>query len=394
MLIVPIEDAKPGMTLAMPVAHPDHPEQDLLKAGYVLEGDVVKRMTELGVLMLYVDYPGLDDLDKHITVNLSPARQKLYSQIKETVVSNQRRTKPAVSYGDYYTNTRELILTLMCQGQHPVYVEHMAGMGGDAITHATTVAHLGLLLGIKLDSYLIQQRKRLAPSHAKEVVNIGVAGMLHDMGKLGLPPELQKYDGVHLPEKPDELAAWEEHVQKGYDMVRGGVEPSAAAAVLHHHQHWDGTGFPVTRYRDGTTSHPKENRIHIFARIIAVADLYDRLTIAPDGAGRRSNLEVLHLMRTQYASWCDPTVLEKLQAITPPFPPGVMVRLSDDTNAVVVDLNPDDPYKPVVKRIYGTEMQLDDKRVELARGDSPSITHVGKTPVEGLIPEAALAAAV
>jgi HD-GYP domain-containing protein (c-di-GMP phosphodiesterase class II) len=388
VLTLPIEQAKPGMTLAAPVTHPDHPDQDLLKAGYALEPQVIQRLKGMGVGYIYVDYPGLDDLDRHLAVNLSPARQRLYTQIKETIVAGQQRTRPAVSYADYYNTTRELVLTLMSQGQHPVYIEHMSRLGDDAITHSTAVAHLGLLLGIKLQAYLVSQRRRLSPQHAKEVVNIGVAGMLHDMGKLRLPPELQQYNGAHVPKKPDDLLSWQGHVQEGYEMIRSGVEPSAAAAVLHHHQHWDGSGFPAIEHRDGTKSLPSQERIHIFARIVSVADLYDRLaTPAELRPARRPNLQVLHLLRTQYASWCDPTVLKALHLITPPFPPGSILMLSDGSNAVVVDIGYHDPYRPLVKRVIGPDLQLDEKRTDLSEPDAPRITHLGKTPVEGLVPE-------
>lgn len=393
MLTLPIEEAKPGMTLAAPVTHPEHPDQELLKFGYVLEQEVLKRLRDMGVGMVYVDYPGLEDLDRHLAANLSPARQKLYSQIKDTVVANQRHTKSGVSYTDYYATTRELILTLMSQGQHPIYIEHLSRMGSDSVTHSAAVAHLALMLGIKLETYLIQQRKRLPAHHAKEVVNVGVAGMMHDMGKLSLPPELQRFTCINPPEKPDELEQWQEHTNKGYDLIRGGVEPSAAAAVMHHHQHWDGSGFPVTVYRDGTRATPKETRIHIFARLVAAADLYDRLATPMDKSERRSNLEILHLLDTRYAGWCDPTVLKALKSMVPPFPPGAIVRLSDNTSAVVVEVESDNAYRPTVKRIIGDDMKLEETRLKLSNPDSPTITHVGKTSVEGFIPESLVAAA-
>jgi len=377
------------MTLAAPVTHPEHPDQDLLKYGYVLEQEVIQRVKDMGIGYIYVDYPGLDDLDRHLAVNLSPARQKLYSQIKETMIAGQKRTRPAVSYTDYYATTRELVLTLLSQGQHPVFLDHMSRMGNDAVTHATAVAHLALLLGIKLETYLIAQRRRLPPSHAKEVVNIGVAGMLHDMGKLKLPERLQKYNGANLPENPEDLEPWQAHVHEGYEMIRGGVEPSAASAVLNHHQRWDGSGFPLTVHKDGTTSCLKENRIHIFARIVAAADLYDRVATPIDGSPRRSNFEVLHLMRCQYGSWCDPSVLKMLHLICPPFPPGSFVTLSDDTIAVVVDVGHADAYRPIVKRVVGPDLMLDDKRLDLAAQDGPQITHLGRTPVDAFIPTAA-----
>ncbi len=387
MLILAVEEAKAGMTLAAPVTHPDHPDQDLLKAGYVLIDEVLGRLRGMGVAFVYVDYPGLDDLDRHLAVNLSPARQKLYKQIKETIGAGQRRTKPAVSYIDYYATSRELITTLMDQGQHPIYIEHMSRMGADAVTHAAAVAHLSLLLGIKLEPYLIAQRQRLPAHHAKEVVNLGVAGMLHDMGKLNLPEELQRYTGASPPEDEEQLRQWQEHSRQGYEMVRAGIEPSAAAAVLHHHQHFDGSGFPATVHRDGTRSHLAAKGVHVFARIIAVADLYDRLATPMDDRQRRPNLQVLHLMKTRYASWCDPVVLRMLESIAPPFPPGSMLTLSDGTCAVVVDVGTNDPYRPIIKRITDDNLTLDEKRVDLRAANSPTITHVGKVAVQNLISE-------
>lgn len=384
MLTLPIEQAEPGMKLAAPVTHPEHPDQDLLKMGYVLEAQVIGRLKSLGIGYIYVDYPGLDDLDRHLASHLSPARQKLYSQIKETIVAGQKRTRPAVSYTDYYATTRELVLTLMSQGQHPVYIENMSRMGDDAVTHAAAVAHLGLLLGIKLELYLISQRKRLSAQHAKEVVNIGVAGMLHDMGKLTLPEPLRIHNGLQLPEKPDDLEQFQAHAQRGYELIRGGVEPSAAAAVLQHHQHWDGSGFPSLAHREGASPR-KQDQIHIFARVVAVADLYDRLAAPTGAAQRRPNIAVHHLLRTRYASWCDPLILRTLEAVAPPFPPGSIVTLSDGVSAVVVDVDPADPYRPVVKRWLGQSKGVDGGRLDLQEAGAPTITHVAGEPVRELM---------
>ena len=49
LLIVPLDDVRPGMQLAAPVKHPDHPDQDLLKRGYVIEETVLSRLRDLGI---------------------------------------------------------------------------------------------------------------------------------------------------------------------------------------------------------------------------------------------------------------------------------------------------------------------------------------------------------
>jgi HD-GYP domain-containing protein (c-di-GMP phosphodiesterase class II) len=374
------------MTLAVPVTHPEHPDQDLLKRGYSLEADVIERLRAMGVQHIYVDYPGLDDLDRHMEVNLSPARQTLYSQIKRAVRVGHNTTRPAVAYDDYYSTTRDLITTLLMQGKHPVYLEHLSTMGDDAVSHATAVSHLALLLGIKLETYLISQRKRLPAHHAKEVVNIGVAGMLHDLGKTKLPADLQKYNGLHLPQDPAQLELWQTHAQEGYDMVRQGIEPSAAATVLHHHQHFDGSGFPSIVAGDGRKSTPSGERIHIFARILAAANLYDRVASPPGSRSRRANIEVLHRIRTEYAGWCDPTVYKMLELVAPPFPPALLVKLSDGGSAIVIDVGQPNPYQPIIKRVVGADLTLDDKRVDLSVPGAPRITHVGQTNIESFMP--------
>ena len=175
----------------------------------------------------------------------------MYQQIRDTMLRCRAARAPGVAFPDYYAVTRDMVTTLMSQGAHPVYMERISGLGADAVAHATTVAHLSLDLGLRLESYLIQQRARLAPQHAQEVVNLGVAGMLHDIGKMKLPEALQQRCEIDAPssapDDEDARAQWESHPRLGYDMLRGGIESSAAAAVLHHHQHFDGTGFPRRR---------------------------------------------------------------------------------------------------------------------------------------------------
>jgi HD-GYP domain-containing protein (c-di-GMP phosphodiesterase class II) len=372
------------MKLAAPVSHPDHPEQDLLKRGYTLEPAVIRRLKDCNVDYIYVDYPGLEELDKYLVAQLSPARQSIYSLIKKGVQESQSRARPAIPYGAYREASQELIKTLLEQGPSAIYMDQVARMGADAVGHATAVAHLSLLLGLKLESYLIQQRKRLPPSHAKDVVNLGLAGMLHDTGKLQLPEPLRKYTEVDPPEDERERKEWETHARLGYEMVHNSIEPSAACAILHHHQHFDGTGFPVQKHSDGTSSIMEGHKIHVFARILHVANLYDRLTAGSEKR-RRTNLEIHYLLRTQYADAVDPTVLQCLQHVCPPFPPGSTVGLSDGTQAIITGVDGADPYRPTVRRIIAEGTVAEDTLALRSTG-APAIVSVGGVQVDRLLP--------
>ncbi|MER5859991.1 HD-GYP domain-containing protein [Streptomyces sp900105245] len=93
------------------------------------------------------------------------------------------------------------------------------------------------------------------------------AGILHDVGKLGVPTRLLRKDG---PLTPEERRIIELHPEYGHEMVRGiSFLGEARAAILHHHERLDGSGYPYGLA--GT-------RIPECARVVAVADAFDAMT--------------------------------------------------------------------------------------------------------------------
>ncbi|MDJ1135568.1 HD-GYP domain-containing protein [Streptomyces iconiensis] len=93
------------------------------------------------------------------------------------------------------------------------------------------------------------------------------AGILHDVGKLGVPTRLLRKDG---PLTPQERRVIELHPEYGHEMVRGiGFLGEARSAILHHHERMDGSGYP---YGLSGTDIPE------FARVVAVADAFDAMT--------------------------------------------------------------------------------------------------------------------
>ena len=373
MLIVPLDEARPGMKLAAPVAHPDNPFQDLLRSGYELEDSVLDRMRSIGVPFIYVEYPALDSLDRHLAVQLSPARQEIYKKIKASITQVQKETRSCVSYSDYCSATRDLIEALLTQGQNPIYLDQMSRQGGDAVAHASAVAHLSLLLGLKSEQYLIDQRSRLPPNRAKDVVNLGVAGMMHDLGVSKLREELQQYSDADPPEDPIDRAEWETHAQIGYEMIRNDVEATAAASVYQHHQHFDGSGFPKRPNGGGDAAAMESEKIHVFARIIQCANLHDRLSSPVGKRPRRRNVEIYRLMQANYAGWCDPQIVRVLQMIAPPYPPGSRLRLTDGSRVIVKESNANAPLKPVVQRLAEDDWTPVGEAIDLRLPGAPAI---------------------
>ncbi|MET8245677.1 HD-GYP domain-containing protein [Streptomyces sp. NPDC005202] len=93
------------------------------------------------------------------------------------------------------------------------------------------------------------------------------AGILHDVGKLGVPTRLLRKDG---PLTPEERRVIELHPEYGHEMVRGiSFLGEARAAILHHHERLDGSGYPY-----GLMG----SQIPECARVVAVADAFDAMT--------------------------------------------------------------------------------------------------------------------
>jgi diguanylate cyclase (GGDEF)-like protein/putative nucleotidyltransferase with HDIG domain len=121
-------------------------------------------------------------------------------------------------------------------------------------SHSTRVAELGAWIAARMGL------------DVEHVELTRLAGSLHDLGKLAVPEEILRKPG---PLTPPERMVLERHSQIGFRMLESlGVDP-VAEWVLHHHERWDGLGYP-----DGLAG----EQIPLGARIIFVADAYDAMT--------------------------------------------------------------------------------------------------------------------
>ncbi|MFJ8564581.1 HD-GYP domain-containing protein [Streptomyces sp. NPDC093514] len=142
--------------------------------------------------------------------------------------------------------------------------------------HRATIRALVHAVDIK-DRYTRGHSERVGQASAMIARELGmtedrletvrIAGILHDVGKLGVPTRLLRKDG---PLTPQERRIIELHPEYGHEMVRGiGFLGEARSAILHHHERVDGSGYPY-----GLTG----EQIPVLARVVAVADAFDAMT--------------------------------------------------------------------------------------------------------------------
>ncbi|MFO1398150.1 MAG: DUF3391 domain-containing protein [Burkholderiales bacterium] len=192
--------------------------------------------------------------------------------------------------------------------------------------HALSVMTLSLLLG---------KQARL-PEEALHA--LGVAALLHDIGQLAINPSILKN-----PERNrHEEAIYQTHCALGVESVqRGGrVSQSLTQAILHHHEHYDGSGYP---------DHLSGEQIHIAARVIAVANRFDNLANPMNNRHALSPSEALSRMWVREKHWFDPVLLQLFVRAMGVYPPGTVVQLDDGRlGTVVISATADNLLAPQV----------------------------------------------
>ncbi len=131
-----------------------------------------------------------------------------------------------------------------------------------------------------------------------------VAGMLHDVGKLAIDTEVLTRPGLLTP---DELRHMREHAARG-EKILASVPylRDAAPAIRHHHERWDGCGYP-----DGLAG----EAIPIMARIVTVCDSYDAMVADRPYRPPKSPIEALAELRELAGEQFDPQVVEAFCAL-------------------------------------------------------------------------------
>ncbi|MEM8781287.1 MAG: HD domain-containing phosphohydrolase [Planctomycetota bacterium] len=355
MLRVDATKLRPGMTLALPVMHPQTPSQTLLKTGFTLSEAAITRLRDFKIRTVWVRAPGMAFLEKHVHPEVMAAQSAVFTEIAGAFEAAQRSAAPKLPIADYTDAVTNLIRQCLEQPTAAMFVGDLHHAGDDQLRHASGVAYLSLLMGLKLDGYLVQSRKHVRPDRAKDVKNLGIGAMLHDIGVTRLDADDRD---AFLKHGDDDHAGWRQHPALGFQMVRGQVEPTAATVVLHHHQRADGSG-----YAGGEHPTLSGESIHIYARIAGVADQFDRLR-RPPGLPEQPVAFALHaMMMPAMRQRFDETVLQALLRVVPPFAPGSRLLLSDGTAAVAVAPHDDAPCRPTIQAVASLDA-LDDPDAE------------------------------
>lgn len=199
------------------------------------------------------------------------------------------------------------------------------GSGERAALHPVNVTVLCLLLGKTL---------ALDPGQLRE---LGLAALLHDVGKLSLPQRLHWQDPSL---SPGEDKMYKNHVSLGVAVGRRmGLSSGALLGISQHHEMVDGSGFPAGVLADGMS---------VVSRVLALVNSYDNLCNPLLASHAATPHEALALLFAQSKTRFDAVCLNAFVRLMGVYPPGSVVQLSDERYALVMTVNSARPLRPQV----------------------------------------------
>jgi putative nucleotidyltransferase with HDIG domain len=198
--------------------------------------------------------------------------------------------------------------------------------GDEAYFHGLNVSILSMMLAKDLD--LSAEQARL----------LGAGALLHDIGRIRIPDRVLRKDPEEFTRPERELYA--SHVEYGVEIGKQvNLAPEALEIVAQHHEMADGSGYP---------RHCNQEQTAPLARIVSLANYYDNLCNPVVPSQAMTPHEALSYVFARRRDKFDARVLQLMIRSLGVYPPGCVVRLSNDAIAMVTSVNPNKALRPWV----------------------------------------------
>lgn len=199
------------------------------------------------------------------------------------------------------------------------------------------------LHSVAVCALMIALSKQLGLSDA-DIKDAGMAGLLHDVGKMMIPEEVLNKPGKLTDEEFEIVKA---HPLRGWEVlnISKGANAVVLDVVLHHHERVDGTGYPEKISGEALT---------LFARMGAVCDVYDALTSNRCYKNGWEPAEALRKM-AEWKGHFDERIFHAFVKTIGIYPSGTLVKLKSGRLAVVIEQTEKSLLTPLVKAFFSTK---------------------------------------
>lgn len=325
MILMPLNLVREGMVTARPIF--TSKDSMLLDEGVVIKERYLNKLAELGIRSLYIrddlsDKNTIHDIvRKELRIGSFFAIEKIMDNIcyfDEKEVENIRNL------------VNKIIDDLLEAEDILVNLSEIRALDDYTYGHCVNVTILSLITAISLG----YDREKL--------IDLGIGAMLHDIGKTKIDSDIIN--------KPSTLTIMEyeqikKHTTLGYAILNNikNISYDSRIIALSHHERYDGKGYPQNL---------KSEDIHPFARIVAVADVFDALTNDRVYKSRVNTNEAIDYIASVSGSQFDNVIVDKFVENIARYPVGQGILLNTGYKGYVVFNKKNYPARPTVRILY------------------------------------------
>ncbi len=327
----------------------------LLAKGVLLTDIYLRKLHDLGISEIYVEDSSTQDIVIKETISPETKRRALNIITKEfTKVSSFKSEKKVNIQTKLFQEAVDSILEELRNNKSALLnLVNLKTFDDYTYVHSFNVTIYSLIIG--MDLYLNEEKLR----------KLGLGAIFHDIGKMTIPIEILNKKGSLTSEEYEIIKS---HTKEGYKIL--GKVPNMPAVSRHvalsHHERCDGKGYPK-----GLTC----DKIPLFSRIVAVADVYDALTTERPYRKKILPHEAIEILMASAGPHLDFEMVRIFEKRIAPYPIGTTVRLTTGEVGVVKDVKYGFTTRPTIKVLYdknGNKLPPD-KVYELDLIEHPSI---------------------
>ena len=337
MRSIPVEELQPGMILARSIINDEM--MVILSEGTLLSKAHITRLAFLDIPLVYVkDEYELSEAFQNVSA-LFDNGSAFVSEYKDVIHEARSIFEEAKSSGKAPVEKskeviKDTIAPMAKESGVMDYLLEVNHLAADVYNHSVRVS---ILAGV------LAKWMHLPKKESQDVI---LAGFLHDIGKTKFPERLLDKRVETLTE--DEREAYEQHTIDGQMILSASPDlpEGVKRAALQHHEAMDGSGFPF-----GING----NDIHLFARMIALADMYDNITTEREGFRKETPFAAIDKITAEMYTKLDPTVCVPFLTNLKDSFLGSRVYLSTGLSGTIVHYANDYAARPLI-RVMDTEL--------------------------------------
>lgn len=328
MLYITKKHLKPGMILAKDIFLYNNSNFNtfLLAKGQVLNSTFINRINYHNIQGAYIEVEAFSDINVESYIDDSLKTQSL-NLIRDTYYEFQMSSGKINTYmiKQLSSTVNNIVTELLYKDDLTYNIIDFKNYDSYTFQHSLNVAVLSISTGISMQ---LSESKLNA---------IGLAGFLHDIGKMLVPIKI-----LNKQEKltKEEYEIIKTHPNNAKNQLQNLVSYEVLGAIEDHHEKLDGTGYPNNK---------KSNNINPYAKILSICDVYDALT--SDRPYRKSIFpnDVIEYLMGCSDKYFDYNILKHFLKIICAYPVGTFVKLSNEELAVVVKNHSENILRPIIR---------------------------------------------